>query len=299
MFAPQLIFSGGTGRSGTTVLAKLLRTHPDVFASRPLEIRCATDSVGVLDVCLGPRRSAPASVRLLAASQRAMFAAFTSRMRGRWWERTNRLGKTSGLHRGLTVQDREALIASFRENLRHDRKRAGEKFLVELAQRQGLETRPYWIDTSPPNIAQADRIHAIAPTAKFVHMVRDGRDSMASVLAETWGPNNASEAARWWAERMAAADRALRAVPEEQVLTVALEELVVTDRVEQYQRLLDFLELPNRPRMRRYFNERMPAQRVRPGSWRERVSDPLALESAYQVAAEGLRAAGVPTHEHP
>jgi len=98
---------------------------------------------------------------------------------------------------------------------------------------------------------------------------------------------------------MVAAHRGLAGVPTGAVLTVPLESLVVTDRAGEYGRLLDFLELPDRPRMRRYFAEQMPAERVRPGSWAQRVPDPAALERAYRSAADRLEAAGVPIYEAP
>lgn len=297
MSAPHLIFSGGTGRSGTTVLAKLLRTHPQVRASRPLEIRCLTDSAGLLDLCLGPRDSAAWSLRLLSRSRTLRMLAFRRRMRTRWWERTNRLGHTSGLHRGITVEQREELLAALRQDVDLDPMSAGANWLAALAGAQGAISERYWIDTSPPNIAQADRIHQLVPQALFIHMVRDGRDTMASVMNETWGPSDVQSAASWWEQRMTAAHRALAAVPAHQVLTISLEQLVVTDRAAQYARLADFLELPDRPRMRRYFAERMPPDRARPGSWTERSPDPIGLERAYRQAAERLEADGIDVHQ--
>ena len=299
MSEPTAIFSGGTGRSGTTIVAKLLRCHPQIRASRPLEVRCITDSAGLLDLCVGVRPSAPARVRLLATYPPALMWEFERRMRGRWWRRTNRLGNASGLHRGIDEVQRDKLIRELRVTLRRDRLAAGREFVENLARAQGLVDERYWIDTSPPNAANADLLHALMPDARFVHMVRDGRDTMASVLQESWGPNDPQAAARWWAERVMAAHRALTNVPKHLVRTVQLEALVVSDRQQQYEGLLGFLGLPDRRRMRTYFAERMPAERSRPGAWRERVADPRAVDSAYQAAAEQLVAAGIPTHEFP
>ncbi len=256
-----------------------------------------TDSAGLLDVCLGPGVDAPLGVRVLARSHPLLFGEFRRRLRGRWWERTNRLGKASGLHRGITLQQRERLLDELRRTIGQDAPKAGRGFLVDLARMQGLDAERYWVDTSPPNIAHADRIHRLVPQALFVHMVRDGRDTMASVMSEPWGPGEPVAAAAWWSERMVAAHRALSDVPEGAVLTISLESLVVSERAEEYRRLLEFLDLPDRPRMRRYFAEQMPAERVRPGSWRERVADPKQLERAYRSAAERLEALGIPTHE--
>lgn len=296
---PQLLFSGGSGRSGTTVLAKLLRTHPQVRASKPLEVRCVTDAAGLLDLCLGSREDAAWKVKALAQWQPLLLREFRKRMRGRWWSRINRLGKTSGLHRGISEQQREELLSALGRELSGDAAAAGRSFLYGLAQAQGLSDERYWIDTSPPNIAHADRIHELFPQARFVHMVRDGRDTIASVLAENWGPTGSEEAAQWWAGRVVDAHRALEQVPVDRVLTMSLEELVVTDRDGQYQRLLEFLDLPDRPRMRRYFAEQMPADRVRPGAWAERADDPSALARAYERAATDLTRRGIPIYEAP
>ena len=43
------VFSGGTGRSGTTLIGKILGKHPRVHAGRPYEIKFLTGRDGLLD----------------------------------------------------------------------------------------------------------------------------------------------------------------------------------------------------------------------------------------------------------
>lgn len=291
------IFSGGTGRSGTTVVAKLLRCHSDVRASRPLEVRCITDSAGLLDVCLGPGIQAPWEVKALGLVPGGLDRQFRKRMRTRWWKRVNRLGHVSGLHRGMTVEQRDAMVCRLLSNVRHSPKDAGRTFLTDLMAAQGVTSQRYWVDTSPPNAVHADRIFGLAPDALFVHMVRDGRDTAASVMNETWGPVEAEAAIFWWEDRMRRAHQALSQVPEDHVITVSLEDLVVGDRQSTYESLLAFLGLPDRPRIRRFFEQDMPADRVRIGSWSERVRDPERLNSAYQQARQRLVQEGIEVFE--
>ena len=297
MFVARPIFSGGTGRSGTTVLAKLLRCHPEVRASRPLEIRCVTDSAGLLDVCLGPTSDAPWTVKVLALVPGGMARQFDSRMRKQWWERTNRLGRTSGLHRAISVQQREEMMCKLHSGVKADPAGAGREFLDDLMKAQGVTSERFWVDTSPPNAVFADRIFQVAPDALFVHMVRDGRDTAASVMAEPWGPSTPQAAIAWWEGRMRRAHHSLGKVPGQQVLTVSLEDLVVREREATYAELLDFLGLSDRPRMRRYFSEEMPADRVNVGAWASRVADPQMLESLYVQARDRLRQEGIEVHE--
>ena len=297
MSVARPIFSGGTGRSGTTVLAKLLRCHPEVRASKPLEIRCVTDSAGLLDVCLGPTPDAPWTVKVLALVPGGMARQFDSRMRKQWWERTNRLGRSSGLHRAMSEQQREEMIRKLHLSVKADSARAGREFLDDLMKAQGVTSERFWVDTSPPNAVCADRIFQVAPDALFVHMVRDGRDTAASVMAEPWGPSTPQAAIAWWEGRMRRAHHSLGKVPGQQVLTVSLEDLVVREREATYAELLDFLGLSDRPRMRRYFSEEMPADRVNVGAWASRVADPQMLESLYVQARDRLRQEGIEVHE--
>ena len=291
------IFSGGTGRSGTTILAKLLRCHPEVRASKPLEIRCVTDSAGLLDVCLGPTDDAPLTVKVLAMVPGGVARQFNARMRKQWWDRTNRLGRSSGLHRGMSEQQREEMIRKLHSSVKADPTRAGREFLDDLMKAQGVTSERFWVDTSPPNAVYADRIFQVAADALFVHMVRDGRDTAASVMAEPWGPSTPQAAIAWWEGRMRGAHRSLGKVPVQQVLTVSLEDLVALEREATYRQLLEFLGLSDRPRMRRFFDEEMPADRVNVGAWVSRVADPEMLQTLYVQARDRLLQEGIQVHE--
>lgn len=304
-FTPVL--AGGTGRSGTTVIAGLLGKHADVRASRPREVKIITEPVGLLDLCLEPSDRAPAHIRrrtrLLAAlprSHRWRLAAFTRQLRGRWWLRSNRKGRESGLHLTVSETDRERLIAELARDLPEDPVSAGRDFLTGIVRAQADDSgESLWVDTSPPNIAEADRIHQLLPEAKFIRMVRDGRSTAASVMAERWGPDDGPGAMAWWERQMRAAHAGLAGTPEGSVLTVSLEDLVVLDRENTYARVLEFLDLDDDPRMRRFFDRRMPADRVGLDSWRRRVDDPGAFEADYLAAADRLAADGIEVFARP
>ena len=210
-------------------------------------------------------------------------------MRGKWWERKNRIENSSGLFRSLTIEDREELLASFKSRFPHDHIKASRDFLYEYLERQKHNKgEPLWIDTTPLNISVADRIHSLFPEARFIHMKRDGRDTVASVLKENWGPKNSMAALRWWERRMEISLQALSAVPKHQVLELDLEALVVNDRQASYERLLDFLGVEDAIEMRRYFDEEMPADRVRIGKYRKEINDWQRLDLEYEKALARL-----------
>jgi Sulfotransferase family len=67
---------------------------------------------------------------------------------------------------------------------------------VAYANREG-KTR--WGDKTPAYISQISRLAAIWPDARFVVLVRDGRDVALSVMKVPFGANNVWAAARSWA----------------------------------------------------------------------------------------------------
>ncbi len=292
------IFSGGTGRSGTTVVGKLLAKHPDIRGGKPYEIRFVNDRFGLLDLCFGVEEFESSWKRLastlylerISPRKRTLFVKnFDRKMRNRWWERKNRIENSSGLFRGLSVKDREELLDNFHRSFPDNHITASRDFLYDYLERQ-VHNRgeSLWIDTTPLNISVADRIHKLFPEAQFIHMKRDGRDTVASVLKENWGPKDPFKALEWWEKRMAISIKALDAVPRSQVLELDLESLVVTDREKSYKRLFDFLGVKDSKETRSYFENEMPADRVRIGKYRNEIKEWKDLDDEYEKALRRL-----------
>lgn len=292
------IFSGGTGRSGTTVVGKLLSRHPDIRGGKPYEIRFINDRFGLLDLCYGvesfehpwKRLASSLYLNFISPRKRSLFYKnFESRMRGKWWERNNRIDNTSGLLRALSIEEREEILAIFKKQFPRDHIQASRNFLFDYLDRQQHNNgEKFWIDTTPLNISVADRIYLLLPNAKFIHMKRDGRDTVASVMKEKWGPKDPLKALSWWEKRMRISNDAIAAVPKSQVLELDLEALVVTDREGSYERLFEFLGIGDSKSTRKYFKEEMPADRVRIGKYRDEISDWQRLDLEYEKALARL-----------
>ena len=86
-----------------------------------------------------------------------------------------------------------------------------------------------------------DHLLRLWPQARFVVLVRDGRDVALSLRRMPFGPNNAWAAAQWWARGIRAGARAQREHPEA-VLTVRYEDLAQRPETE-VPRLCEFLGL--------------------------------------------------------
>jgi hypothetical protein len=63
-------------------------------------------------------------------------------------------------------------------------------------------------ERTPMHVFQLELIGAIYPDARFVHIIRDGRDVARSITAQPWGPERLEEAAAEWRDAVLAARRA-------------------------------------------------------------------------------------------
>ena len=98
-----------------------------------------------------------------------------------------------------------------------------------------------WGDKTPHYVHHVDHLLRLWPGARFVVLVRDGRDVALSLRRMPFGPNNAWAAAQWWARGIRAGARAQREHPDA-VLTIRYEDLAERPH-EQVARLCEFLAL--------------------------------------------------------
>jgi hypothetical protein len=307
--APQpedFVFSGGTGRSGTTIVGKLLGRHSSIRASKPLEIKFLAANGGLLDLTYGRRdfiemkKRKSLAYRILSHwetfTRMELERKFRERLLNDWWDRESIEGKGPGLSSGVTIEVRNSALDEFMKRRKKSPEEAARRFLEVMVSKQfNNEGEPIWIDTSPPNIFNADRIVKLLPKAKFIHMMRDGRNTIASVLKEHWGPQDPLQAIHWWKNRIISSHRALGKVPRESVIEIQLEELAHFNRESEYERLLDFLGLEDEPKIRNYFESEVDGERVIAQKWRDEIKEPKFEAKFYKIHKElhdlGIRTA--------
>jgi hypothetical protein len=101
--------------------------------------------------------------------------------------------------------------------------------------------KPRWGDKTPHYVHHVDKLLRLWPEARFVVLVRDGRDVALSLRRMPFGPNNAWAAAQWWARGIRAGARAAEEHPGA-VLTIRYEDLAERP-AEQVRRVCEFLGL--------------------------------------------------------
>lgn len=273
--AARPLFVGGTGRSGTTVTARLLGYHPDLRVIRR-EIKFVTDKGGLIDVVEG----------------RTTYPTFAERMLAHWYGRPDK-----GIH---TLVDREAVEAGLRglaADLRSDPHAAARAFVHRLMDPIAVEAgAAAWIEMTPTNVEVAPALLRIFPDMRLVHTVRDGRDVACSIVKLDWGPFELHKALDWWAARLERGFSACDGVPPDRVLVIRMEDLMVHDRDATYRRLHEFAGVDDDPAMRAYFEEEMPADRAHIGRWRAEVpaDERPAFEAHHHELADRMRLRGWP-----
>jgi len=292
----DLVFVGGTGRSGTHALARLIGCHRH-FADVPIEARFHCNKRGMPDLLEG----------------RITLRAYLEKLRGFWWHRVRVDGQPRGLYNLLTRRDFDAALGAFEAGYGDDPIRSCRTLFWALlgptAERQG---KPGLVEMSSHNVREAQALGRIFPEARIIHALRDGRDSAASVSGKTWGPGSVLSGIDWWAERLRAIDAGVRgeedgapyAIAAERFHVVLLDELVAGGREQAYADLWSFLGVEQDEQARAHFDQQMTAEAAHLGRWRSQLSRATqalvmrryertisALEREGNHAAPPLRAA--------
>ena len=299
-FSP--VFIGGSGRSGTTVTLNLLQRHPQFHASLPREIKFLTTRHGLLDLVYTRPFSVEEDLhgyrynlvtRVLPLLGRNQMAYFTSNLFNRWWSEEGKSGKARGLVQSISLEVVEKAHNEFIQTFAIDRARAAREFFYTLADAQIKKDALYFGDSTPVNMMHADQIHKLLPEARFINVLRDGRDVAVSISKERWGPNDPYEALSWWANRVHRAAVALKNVNPASVLHFRIEDLIVNKREQSYANLLNFLKLKDSDVLREYFAEQLTAEKLHTGRWRTEVKDSERFNAKYKSLCQSLMAKGI------
>jgi Sulfotransferase domain. len=276
-----IVFVGGTGRSGTHVLARLIGRN-SLYCTIPVECRFHVDPDGF-----------PA---LLAGE--VSKSRFLRRMRGFWWRgfQTNRM---RGMYRFIPKERYDAALAAFDERFDGDPEGACRQLFFDLLMARARDRGLHGIvEQSCDVIAQAPTLVRLFPEAKFIHVVRDGRDASASRVSQTRGlvyPRTRRQGLEWWEKRIRAIDAGARAIPEGRFLEVSLDELVEGPRRGALVPIANFVGVRPGPRLRRFYFGQMRADRGNFERWRRDISARKAadIDARYRAALERLEADGI------
>ena len=294
----DLVFIGGTGRSGTHVLSYLLDRHSR-FHSVPIECRFHCNPKGLADLVTG--RTTP--------------ELFLEKLHGYWWHRVRvgdrayvkarwralGRGEVRGLHTILGRERFEAAVARFEAGHRDDVVAASRGLFFDLLFPLAAEAgKPALVEMSCFTIAAAPGLALIFPEARFVHTVRDGRDSGSSKVSLRQKPHHPIDARSgidFWADRLRQAEEGVRGLDprdRDSLFVSSLDDLVWGDREAAYAALLAFLGIEDEPAMRDFFESEMNADAAHRERWREGLSEgeQAAVGAHYEATLGRLEREG-------
>jgi hypothetical protein len=198
-------FVVGMNRSGTTLLRMMLDAHPQLTI--PPETHFVPDLIDV--------------EKRQGASPELFCEVITSQ---REW--------------GDFGFDEQTLLARLRSIEKLDAGSAIRAFFELYAERQG---KPRWGDKTPRYVSRMRAIERALPEARFVHVIRDGRDVALSVLDRTVKDLTVAAVAGRWKEKVAKARR--NAPRLRHYLEVRYEDLIL-DPEGTLKAICEFAELP-------------------------------------------------------
>jgi len=240
------LFIVGCGRSGTTLVRMMLNAHP--------EIAVPTESHFIYELA---RR----------------------RLSGRWSARLDDATGWSGLMRyldqhhylGLWKLDKERLHSRLGELSPRTHSAVFRAIFTEFMRKEG-KTR--WGDKTPMHVQYMLMIERLFPDARFLHVVRDGRDVALSLLTRTWGPRSMRTAGLYWKWLVLSGAVAGSILGPERYREVRYEDLV-TDPESTLRQLCDWLQVEYDPQMLDFHRTRAAAEYAAGGIVARRLKEPV------------------------
>jgi len=275
MGAERPIFVLGCPRSGTTLLQLMLHAHPRI--AMPSETRFVLSTYSARNQ-FGDLREEP--------NRRGLARSIVGQRETLFYD--------LGLDHNEIVEEIAAAPPTLGSAL-------GTIFRA-YARRFG---KPRWGDKRPGYYENIPALLRLFPDAQIVHLVRDGRDCVASLKRMPWFKQDVHAAVSTWMEAIGSCRRAARKLPADAYYELQYEQLVA-DPAKQLAALCEFLGEDYEPQMtepHKIANSTLPKRQVwhsethkrvtttRSGSWQGRL-EPWEIGLCEMVMGRRLRAFG-------
>jgi Sulfotransferase family len=284
-------FVGGCERSGTTILGRLIGQH-HAYGLVPYEGH-AYGLVPYEAKFHSVSRSAPDAASAVVGlpdllQERTSLEHFVESMHEHWFSYGTGSGRR-GLERFVGRDTFEAALERFEAGYARDHWAAAGRLLQDLFSVVSPSDGA-WVERSPPNIQSSGVLSRALPNARFIHIVRDGRDVASSLIEQRWGPDEFSAALRHWRLAIQRADRQAAPLGRGRLLIMLFEDLIGNTRERTFRRLLEFLRLDEDTQMRTFLEREMSIEKAHIGRWRDgpAPAEIKRREEAFRAEVEQL-----------
>ena len=203
------VFILGTGRSGTSVFNRVIGCHTDIWSFK-WESQIFSGFPALVDVVsveppvtklegLALRFRKYLYRHVVGGGFRTDFPVFlvekfSSRVRHHLYKRSVDGRYDAGLYEIIDQDELDELLGDLvcqirRSKNEEDRRRACVRFVNAIFQSAAeKESKLVWCEKTPRNLLYADKIQKMYPDAKFINLIRDGREVASSILERNFWP---------------------------------------------------------------------------------------------------------------
>lgn len=281
------ILVGGTGRSGSTILGRLLGHHPDLFLTSPEEVRFIANAGGMATTLATAQARWPKNRMLSRDIKRTI-----RKLNGAWYSRPG----NSGLQVTVSKEEMAQICTNYAEGMTSDPVGATQQATWAIMDKvTAAAGSARWVDGTPANARVTDLIEPIYPECRVIAIIRDGRDVAASFIEQTFGPNEVFEALDMWAERSLRMHQAVQRCAPGRILTIDMLDLVKYERDASLVSITEFLGISRDPAMVDWFNANVLADKSHAGRWRSQFTENTAkrIDQHYARLVKRLSRDGV------
>ena len=259
----KVIFIGGSGRSGTNILRKILSNHSKV-ASLPFEHRFIIDPDGIIDfynsftLNWSPYQS---DVKIKRLNKFLLNLAIKSEDKSNYmdWELSEyfphyienvkklisnlKSFEYSGSWPGSdkNIKEYKIWFSDFKdiESIKLILRDFIEKNINNFLEKNG---KKYFVEDNTWNILYAKELDDLLPNSKLIHIIRDPRDVVASFINQSWCPNELGYCIKMYKSIMTKWFQVSSYLDKGKIKLVKLEKLVA-DKENEVKKICDFSEL--------------------------------------------------------
>jgi hypothetical protein len=241
------IFIIGCGRSGTSLLSRMLNNHPELAV--PFESHILHTFYPLLDKY--GDLSDFSNIRLLI----------------------RHILKTGPIRLWHPPLDEKLVLKHIQEY------NFGGVFEGILKTYMSMEGKKYWAEKTPHNVNFIKEILQIFPSAKFIYMVRDGRDVAISYQEARFGPKTIYGVSKLWNAYLSTYIRNKKHIPASQRYELRYEDLI-SHPDEILRKLCNFLEIDYCESMKEFYKNPIVYQTDKINA--ENLKKPLIADNAYK-----------------